>query len=101
MVHCIDSAMALQLYNNHFTYKETIMILTRIIRGFFEPLLEVLLWVTLIVALVAGANFDSIMGVFYAFLIWLVIAILFLGAVLIIADIRKIVKNIEQRQAEK
>ena len=69
--------------------------LTKIIRELFEPLVEVILWISLLVALIGGWQANGLVGSFLALLIWLLMSVLFIGLALIIVDIRNAVKRIE------
>ena len=72
------------------------------IQKLFEPLIEAILWISLVIALVVGweAN-GGLVGSLFALLIWLFMAILFIGLALIIIEIRNIVKKIEDRLSQR
>ena len=75
--------------------------LTKFIRELFEPLIEVVLWLSLLGAFIAGAYTNGVPGVLVALLTWLFMSILFIGLALIIVDIRNTVKKIEERQSHR
>ncbi len=75
--------------------------LTKFIRELFEPLIEGVLWLSLLGAFIAGAYANGVPGVLVALLTWLLMSILFIGLALIIVDIRNIVKKIEERQSHR
>ena len=74
--------------------------LTKLIREMLEPLMEVILWLSLIGALIGGANINGFWGAFAGLLTWLLVSILFVGLALIIVDIRNIVRRIDGRQSQ-
>ena len=74
--------------------------LTRMIRELFEPLIEMILWISLVVALVGGWGANGLLGSLIALLIWLLTSVLFIGLALIIVDIRNAVKRIEDSRSQ-
>ncbi len=74
--------------------------LTRMIRELFEPLIEMILWISLVVALVGGWKANRLLGSLFALLIWLLTSVLFIGLALIIVDIRNAVKRIEDSRSQ-
>jgi hypothetical protein len=71
--------------------------LTRFIVGSYAMLIEVALWVSLISAFIAGWRFNGFVGAILALLLGGVLATMFFGAFLILEDIRKSIRIIEQR----
>ena len=74
--------------------------LTKIIRELFEPLMEVILWISLLGALIGGWQANGLVGSLIALLVWLLASVLFVGLALIIVDIRNAVKRIEDSRSQ-
>ena len=74
--------------------------LTKIIQKLFEPLIEVILWVSLLAAVIGGWQANGLMGSLLALLIWLLTSVIFIGLALIIVDIRNAVKRIEDSRSQ-
>ena len=72
--------------------------LSKIIVASYAALVEIALWLFLIGSLLAGWNIgDGAVGAIVGLVIGFVVAVMFFGAFLILDDIRKSVKVIEQR----
>ncbi len=74
--------------------------LTKFIVNAYQPIIEVMLWITLIAAVIAGFSF-AWWGPIVTILIWTIFSSTFIGGFLIINDIRERVKNIEKMNSEK
>jgi len=78
--------------------------LSKIIVSAYATFIEISLWLSLLVFIVGGWNFSNpitgqgggLIGAIIALIIWFVIAVVFFGAFLVLEDIRKSVKRIEE-----
>jgi len=78
--------------------------LSKIIVSSYAVFIEISLWLSLLLFVIGGWNFSNpmtgqgggFMGAIIGLLIWLVIAVVFFGAFLVLEDIRKTVKRIEE-----
>ena len=68
--------------------------LSKMIVQMYTRFLEISLWISLLIFVVGGWNYDGITGAFLGFLGWVVFAVVFFGAFLLIADIQKSVEKI-------
>ena len=72
--------------------------LTKIIVGAYATLIEISLWLILLVALVGGWQAGGFMGAIGALIGAFIFGAMFMGAFLVLEDIRKSVKAIESRK---
>ena len=56
--------------------------------------IEVVLWLSMLMFVIAGWSYDGIVTALVGFLIWVVFAVVFFGAILLVADIQKNVEKI-------
>ena len=68
--------------------------LSKIIVKMFQRFIEVVLWLSMLMFVIAGWSYDGIVTALVAFLIWVVFAVIFFGAILLVADIQKNVEKI-------
>jgi hypothetical protein len=73
------------------------IMLTRFIVSSYALLIEVSLWIFLLGSLIAGWSFGKFMGAVLGLIVGGVVAIMFFGAFLVLEDIRKSIRTIEQR----
>ncbi len=80
--------------------------LSKIIVSSYSVFIEISLWLSLFLLVIGGWNFSNpmtgqgggFMGAIIGLVIWFVVAIIFFGAFLILEDIRKSVKRIEEEK---
>jgi len=72
--------------------------LSKIIVGSYATLIEISLWLMLIVAFISGWQVSGLMGAVGALLVAFIFGAMFVGGFLILEDIRKSVKAIENRK---
>lgn len=60
----------------------------------FQRFIEVVLWLSMLMFVIAGWSYDGIVTALVGFLIWVVFAVVFFGAILLVADIQKNVEKI-------
>jgi len=78
--------------------------LSKIIVSSYAIFIEISLWLSLLLFVIGGWNFSNpmteqgggFMGAIIGLVIWFVIAVVFFGAFLILEDIRRSVKRIEE-----
>lgn len=68
--------------------------LSKMIVQMYRGFLEVSLWISLLIFVIGGWQFDGITTALMGFLGWVVFAVVFFGAFLLIADIQKSVEKI-------
>jgi len=73
-------------------------VLSKIIVNSYATLIEVSLWLVLIGALIAGWQGGGFMGAIAGLVMAFVFGAMFLGAFLVLEDIRKTVKSIENKK---
>lgn len=69
--------------------------LSKMIVGSLESLIEVCLWIFLLFCLVAGAKMGGGTGAIVGLIVGFVFAVMFFGGFLVLLDIRKSVRTIE------
>jgi membrane protein DedA with SNARE-associated domain len=74
------------------------IMLSKIIVGAWSSLIEVSLWLLLIVALIGGWQASGFIGAIVGLVISFIVGSMFLGAFLVLDDIRKTVKAIEGKK---
>lgn len=72
--------------------------LSKMIVSSYEILIEVCLWLFLLIALVGGWMANGFLGGIAGLLVGFVFAVMFFGAFLVLSDIRKSVRIIEERR---
>lgn len=72
--------------------------LSKIIVGSWSTLIEISLWLLLVVALISGWQAGGFIGAIGGLIGAFIIGSMFLGAFLVLDDIRKTVKAIERKQ---
>jgi hypothetical protein len=80
-----------------------ITMLSKMIVDMYQRFIELSLWLSLFIFVAGGWNFSNpvtgqgggAIGAGIGFLIWVVVAVVFFGAFLVLEDIRKSVKKIE------
>ena len=72
--------------------------LSKLIVNAYKIIIEVALWATLFIAIVAGWHISDITGALFGAVVWLFGATVFFGAFLVLLDIRGRVKSIETLQ---
>ena len=60
----------------------------------FQRFIEVVLWISMLGFVIAGWSYDGIITALAGFLAWVVFAVVFFGAILLIADIQKNLEKI-------
>lgn len=73
--------------------------LTKFIVSAYATLLEISLWLFLVGSLIAGWQSNGFLGAAIGLTIGFVVAVIFFGAFLILEDIRKSVKVIENNRS--
>lgn len=68
--------------------------LSKMIVKMFQRFIEVVLWLSMLMFVIAGWSYDGIVTALVGFLIWVVFAVVFFGAILLVADIQKNVEKI-------
>ena len=68
--------------------------LSKMIVQMFHRFIEAILWVSLLLFVVVGWQYDGVVTALVGFLAWVIFAIVFCGAFLLIADIQKSVEKI-------
>ncbi len=77
------------------------MPLSKFIIAAYKPLIEIALWVTLLLLLIAGDYAGGFVGLIIGGVLWLIIATVLFGALLLLIDIQERVRNIEtQKQTQ-
>lgn len=74
--------------------------LSRIIVSTWATLIEIALWLILLIALVSGWQAGGFFGAIGGLIIAFIFGSMFMGAFLVLEDIRKSVKAIEERQSK-
>ncbi len=69
--------------------------LSKIIVNAYEALIEIILWLSLLIFVIAGAVIKEVPGMLIGLGIWLIAAVLIFGTFLVIVDIRGRVERIE------
>jgi len=73
--------------------------LSKLIVSSYHMLIEISLWLFLLMAVIGGWMAKGFMGGVAGLLIGFVFAVMFFGAFLVLSDIRKSVRAIEERRA--
>lgn len=73
--------------------------LSKLIVSSYQMLIEISIWLFLLMALIGGWMAKGFMGGVAGLLIGFVFAVMFFGAFLVLSDIRKSVRAIEERRA--
>ncbi len=68
--------------------------LSKMIVQMFQRFIEVVLWISMLGFVIAGWSYDGITTALAGFLAWVVFAVVFFGAILLIADIQKNLEKI-------
>ena len=71
--------------------------LSKMIVSSYEALIEIALWLFLIICVVGGFKSGGMMGAIGGIVIGFVVSVMFFGAFLVLADIRKSVIDIANR----
>ena len=71
--------------------------LSKLIADSYQTLIEIMLWLTLVVALYYGWDANKILGLMFGFAIWVFVMALLTGFFLVIVDIRNRVVSIDQQ----
>jgi len=72
--------------------------LSKMIVSSYEMLIEISLWLFLLIALIGGWMAKGFIGAIIGSLLGFVFAVMFFGAFLVLSDIRKSVRAIEERR---
>jgi len=72
--------------------------LTKIIVGSFAQLIEISLWLVLIIAFIGGWSTVGFWGALLFLIIAFIIEIMLFGGLLVLEDIRKTLKRIEEQK---
>jgi hypothetical protein len=70
--------------------------LSKMIVDMYSRFLEVSLWLSLLLFVGVGWNYDELTGAFLGFLGWVVFAVVFFGAFLLIAVIQQSISSIQE-----
>jgi ABC-type multidrug transport system permease subunit len=68
--------------------------LSKMILDMYSRFLEISLWISLLLFVIGGWNYDGATGSLLGFLAWVVFSVVFFGAFLLIADIQQSVQKI-------
>ncbi len=72
--------------------------LTQIIVGSFAKLIEISLWVVLLIGFISGWIADGFWGALVGLIISFVVEVMLFGGLLVLEDIRKSIKRIEEQK---
>jgi hypothetical protein len=75
--------------------------LSKLIVGAWSTLIEISLWLLLFVALIGGWQANGFLGAIVGLVLAFIVGAMFLGAFLVLDDIRKTVSRIEKSRADK
>ena len=72
--------------------------LSQLIVSFYAKLIEISLWLLLIMSVIGGWLSSGFMGAVIGLMIAFIVGAMFMGAFLVLEDIRKSVKAVEERK---
>lgn len=74
--------------------------LSKIVVNIYSTLLEIGLWLLLIVSLIAGWQFNGVLGAVGGLIVAAIFGAVFFGAFLVLSDIRNAVRNLEKNSQD-